>query len=359
MAYSAKSTLSENWLLALLLALALGASTLISPQSFADAPPGNSGKGNQGKSDKDSADGGKPHCQKSAQYLFLACKHRSHAERWERLAECENLLDTDERRSCFANNRELIGSAKQNCQTLRGSRKGVCEDIGRDVYQGWKDVDFVGDEDEEEIVEIEGNDYFPLTPSSTIYLTSSETRINREVTALTRKINKVTCRIVVEEEWTITEPDADADAGILLERVERLYGEDEDGNVWTCGVLRQQYDVLLEGKDPVVVSTEGSWEAGSDGALAGIAMRWTPELGDIERRSYALGIDEDLTEVIDPATMASDFVCGSEGTGDCLILRITTPLSPEGYRDEYYEIGKGLVYSENQIGEETLDIIQP
>ena len=57
--------------------------------------------------------------------------------------------------------------------------------------------------------------------------------------------------------------------------------------------------------------------------------------------------------------VTSEFLCGDDGFGDCVILRITSPLNPEGYRDEYYENEIGLVHSEDQSGEGTLDIQQP
>ena len=375
--FSATQTTSGSWLIALLLALALGTSSMISPQAFADDSaddaqaaeqseeeegdddsPGKSDKDNKGKDKKDKKDkdetseGGKPHCQKSAQYLFLACKHRTQAERWERLANCENILAQEERKACSADNRESWASDKHSCKAERDSRKGVCEEVGREVYQGWDGVDFKGSDDGG--AAIVGNDYFPLLESSRASYLTAETTIDREVTTSIREIDGVACRLVVEEERDNTE--LEAETGVLLERVERLYAQDTNDNIWTCGVLRQQYSVLVEGQDAVVVSTEGSWEAGTDGAKAGIAMHWQPAFGDTDRRSYAPGIDEELAEVLDPATVTSEFMCGSDGSGDCVILRITSPLWAEGYRDEYYQSGTGLVHSENQNGEETVDI---
>lgn len=371
-----KTPILENWFIALLLSLALGLCSLTSQQAFADEasgdaqseeqtdeseddddsededdgdPKGNKGKNKSGDDADETAEGGKPHCQKSAQYLFLACQHRTKAEHWERLAECENMLEKEQRHSCFKQSRQLNAGDKHSCKSERVSRRGVCEEVGREVYQGWDGVDFVGADDDG--LSIVGNDYFPLLALTSIYL-GFETRVDREVTDTAREIDGVTCKVVIEEERDTTE----ADPGILWERVERLYAQDIDSNIWTCGVLRQQYGVLVEGEDPVVVSTEGSWEAGSEGALAGIAMRSPPAFGDIDRRSYAPGIDEDLAEVIDPETVTSAFLCGGDGLGDCVILRITSPLSPGGYRDEYYQNGVGLVHSENQDGEDALDI---
>jgi hypothetical protein len=52
------------------------------------------------------------------------------------------------------------------------------------------------------------------------------------------------------------------------------YAQDKDGNVWYFGEDTKEF----EGGQ--VVSTEGSWEAGKDGALPGIVMEADPRVGD-------------------------------------------------------------------------------
>ena len=47
-----------------------------------------------------------------------------------------------------------------------------------------------------------------------------------------------------------------------------------------------------------MVSTEGSWEAGVDGALPGIVMPADPEVGDAYRQEFYAGEAEDMAEVI-------------------------------------------------------------
>ena len=346
-----------SWLIAMLLALTLAASLLATPIALADnstdtsqsdddddSKSGN-GKNNPGgkkSSSNKQGQGGKPYCQKSTQYLFLACQHRAIADRWESVAECENVVDKEERADCFVQGKGLVAEAKSGCRAQRMSRNDVCDDVGREAYQGWAEVEFLGGDDEGG--SIAGNDYFPLLQSTSTYLTE-DTTIEREVSDSFKEVDGVTCKVVAEIE-RMTEGD------VLLERVEHLYAQDIDDTVWTCGVLRQQYGEAEEGEEPMVISTHGSWQAGSNGAQAGIAMRWQPAVGEIERRSYAPGIKEEVAEVIDAAAVASDYICVSE----CVILRITSPLGPDGYTDEYYESGIGLVHSEDQDNENDMDL---
>ena len=359
MTLTSQSPLSINWVLAILLALTLAFTSFGSPITLAEEDAGqpqteendddddddddekakgNQGKGKQNKPGNDQTDSGKPHCQKSGQFLFLACQHEAKAHRWYALAECENILDQQEHTRCFAIEQEIANDAKRACNIQRGSRREACTAVGQEVYEGWAEVDFLSGEEGQNVV---GNTYFPLTAITSSYLTANTT-ITREVTDTLREIDGVACKLVVEEE-------RDAISNLLLERVERLYSQDRDDSVWTCGVLRQQFSLPGEGEDPVVVSTNGSWQGASQ---AGIAMLGQPAYGDTHRRSFTPGIDEELAEVIYPDTVDSDFLCD----GDCIILRITSPLSPGGYRDEYYKNGIGLIHSEDQNGENDVDL---
>ena len=63
--------------------------------------------------------------------------------------------------------------------------------------------------------------------------------------------------------------------GVLKEKTFDWYAEDEDGNVWVFGEDTKEFE---NGK---VVSTAGSFEAGKDGAKAGVIMRAHAEVGQV------------------------------------------------------------------------------
>ena len=65
------------------------------------------------------------------------------------------------------------------------------------------------------------------------------------------------------------------------------YAQDVDGNIWYLGEDTKEYE------NGVVVSTEGSWEAGVDGAQAGIVLPANPEVGMTYRQEYYAGEAED------------------------------------------------------------------
>jgi hypothetical protein len=80
--------------------------------------------------------------------------------------------------------------------------------------------------------------------------------------------------------------------GALEEETLDWYAQDRDGNVWYLGEDSKQYE------HGVLVSTDGSWEAGKAGAKAGIIMKGSPKAGDAYRQEYSKGIAEDRASVL-------------------------------------------------------------
>ena len=285
-----------------------------------------------------SSKGGQPQCKKQAQKLFNACGHEVLAERWHTQAECASLADEADRWDCSISSNMFYQEAKRDCKETRTLRRETCDALGDDADAGWSGVDFVDG------VSIDGNEFLPLTAGATSYVTAT-TRIEREVTAVVRLVDGRDCLLVTEEE-------RDADTDLLLERREILYAEDVANTLWHCGEYRQQYSVLDEGSDPVVTGVEGSWLAGADGALAGIAMpAGQPLAGDVFRRALAPGVNEDTATVLDPQGMETSIECGA----DCVLLEVSSPLEPGQSRLEYYHSGTGLVRSET--GDRVVEIV--
>ena len=112
------------------------------------------------------------------------------------------------------------------------------------------------------------------------------------------------------------------------------YAQDAAGNVWYLGEETAEYE------DGRIVSTEGSWEAGVDGAQAGIAVPAEPEPGLSYRQEYLAGEAEDSALVLS----VSERVEAPTGawTG-ALLTRDTTPLEPEVSELKFYARGVGPV----------------
>ncbi|HKS17463.1 MAG TPA: hypothetical protein VJU16_09140, partial [Planctomycetota bacterium] len=122
--------------------------------------------------------------------------------------------------------------------------------------------------------------------------------------------------------------------GELVEDTFDWFAQDQDGNVWYFG----EDTVEFENGEPV--STEGSWEAGVDGALPGIIMLANPIAGMKYRQEFAVGVAEDMAQVkslkVEVELLLGEFE-------NCLETKEWTLLSPGGSERKVYAAGTGLV----------------
>ena len=87
--------------------------------------------------------------------------------------------------------------------------------------------------------------------------------------------------------------------GQPVEVTDDWYAQDSEQNVWYLGEQTAEYE------DGNVVSREGSFEAGVDGAEAGIVMPGDPQPGLTYRQEYLEGEAEDYATVLGTATRVS------------------------------------------------------
>jgi hypothetical protein len=138
------------------------------------------------------------------------------------------------------------------------------------------------------------NPYFPLEPGK-VFVYEGQTEKGNEhnevyVTSETKVIMGVTY-VVVSDTVKVD--------GQLEEATLDWYAQDQQGDVWYFGEDAKEYE------DGKVTSTEGSWEAGVDGALPGIVMPANPAPGAPYRQEYYKGKAEDMAQVMSLAESAS------------------------------------------------------
>ena len=173
------------------------------------------------------------------------------------------------------------------------------------------------------------NKYFPLKPGTTfVYRGKTEDATEGDtvaVTSDTRNIMGVEC-VVVDDRVT--------EDGEPTEKTYDWYAQDNEGNVWYFGEDSKEYE---NGK---VKSTEGSWEAGKDGAEPGIIMPANPNVGETYRQEYYKGEAEDMARALKLDGSATV----PQGSYDhVLVTREWTPLEPNIAEHKYYAAGVGNV----------------
>ena len=146
------------------------------------------------------------------------------------------------------------------------------------------------------------------------------------VTNGTKKIQGVTCVVVT---------DVATHEGKLVEKTEDWYAQDAAGNVWYFGEATATYDAAGN-----VESTDGSWEAGVDGAVAGIVMPASPKVTDSFRQEFYAGQAEDMFWVVSLDEKV-DVPAGSYSSA--IQTFEWTRLEPEVVDAKFYAEGIGMV----------------
>ncbi len=133
------------------------------------------------------------------------------------------------------------------------------------------------------------NLYYPLTPGLVTRLHGTDGHEHfRQVVRITGRT-----RTIVGVEAVVVRDVVRRDDGSLAEATDDWYAADRDGNVWYFGEDTATYD-----EDGNVESRDGSWEAGVDGAVAGVIMPAHPRPPDASRMEFAKGEAEDQAWVV-------------------------------------------------------------
>jgi hypothetical protein len=196
--------------------------------------------------------------------------------------------------------------------------------------------------DPADFVSVIDNSYFPLTPGTT-YITESPdgSAVDRfAVTRQTRLIDGVECVVV---------SDIATEDGALVEKTSDFFAQDRDGNVWYFGEQTAEYE------DGKVVSTEGSWLAGVDGAEPGIVMEANPKVGDAYAQENAPGVAEDRAEVL---SLNRHVTVPYGSFNHALETNEFSPLEPGSSEHKYYVKGIGFVLAVDQVTGEVEQLVK-
>jgi hypothetical protein len=181
------------------------------------------------------------------------------------------------------------------------------------------------------------NPYFPIVPGSRWIFRETDAegakrKVVVTVTNDTKTIIGIETRVVhdiVTEDGQVTEDTYD------------WYAQDSEGSLWYMGENTKEYE---NGK---LKTTEGSWEAGVDGALPGVILPAHPEPGMTYREEYYAGQAEDGAEILSLNAHAQV----PYGTYDHVLqTRNVTPLEPNLVEEKFYVSGVGPVLEITVMG---------
>jgi hypothetical protein len=262
-------------------------------------------------------------CTATAKITSQSCKQEAAADLGIALGYCLNLPTKDTRKACRALAKSDGAEAKGECKDILEARKDLCEALGKEPYDPVVDpASFLAPA----ATAADPNPLFPLVPGTVwTYEGGGETDVVT-VTNATKVIQGVT---------TIVVHDVVSVGGQVTEDTEDYFAQHADGTVWYFGELSKTFE------DGELVDLHGSFRAGVDGAKPGIIMEAAPQVGDVYRQEFALGVAEDAAEVT--STTASAVTPGASCTDTCLETRDLNPLEPDAEEHKFYAPGVGLI----------------
>jgi hypothetical protein len=182
------------------------------------------------------------------------------------------------------------------------------------------------------------NPYWPMTSGSRwVYRETdsegSEQRVVVTVTNRTKKIaNGVEARVVHDR---VTED------GQLVEDTDDWYAQDSQGNIWYLGEDTTEFE---NGRP---TTKKGSFEAGVDGAQAGVILPAEPKAGMTYRQEYYKGEAEDRGEIVSVDEQVEVPFGHFKGA---LMTKDENPLEPKVLEFKFYARGVGPVLAMSVSG---------
>jgi hypothetical protein len=177
------------------------------------------------------------------------------------------------------------------------------------------------------------NPWWPMRPGSRwVYRETApdgtRQRVVVTVTNRTRLIaNGVRARVVRDVVTADGKP---------VEKTDDWYAQSRAGNIWYFG----EHTTEFENGKPI--STEGSFEAGVDGAEAGVIMPAKPRVGLRYRQEYYAGQAEDKAEIFGRGVQVEVPFGHFRGV---LMTKDENPLEPDILEFKFYARGVGPVLS--------------
>jgi hypothetical protein len=174
------------------------------------------------------------------------------------------------------------------------------------------------------------NPLFPLKPDATLVYTGAKDGKKAlnivDPTSRTKMIDGVVTRVVEDRLYL---------DNMLEERTSDYYAQDRCGNVWYFGE-----DTAEHGPQENVVSTEGSFHAGVDGAQPGVFMQAQPQVGRRFRQEWYQGHAEDTFKTLN---LSARVTVPYGAFTDALKTEETTALEPGVVDNKYFAKGIGEV----------------
>jgi hypothetical protein len=173
------------------------------------------------------------------------------------------------------------------------------------------------------------NRRWPMTVGSRwVYrvVDTADGSVQRDVIRVTRRT-----KVIADGIEARVVSDVVTDHGKPTEVTRDWYAQDSHGNVWYFG----EHTVEFKHGKPI---DNGSWEAGVDGAMPGVALPAKPKVGCSYREEYSKGVAEDQSRVL---ALDEQAQVPAGHYRDVLMTEDFSPIEPGVSELKFYAKGSG------------------
>jgi hypothetical protein len=296
-------------------------------------------------------------CSDTARALNRACGFDLQDNYWVAIAVCTNEKDAADRKECIADAATARSDDRELCKEQLLGRFGACATLGEGRY----DPEFEPHMFDSNFTHLsKPNRYFPLRIGNRWEFQGGTESNTVEITNATKLIDEVTC---------IVARDLVYDEGKLIEATDDWFAQAKDGNVWYCGEEVKNYE-FFEGdqpQTPELVSIDGRFKAGVEGAKPGIIFKAHPVVGQANLEEFSLGNAEDIAQVFSttysygedaeldrfvPRRLARQ-LCNH----DCVVTENVSLIEPGVAERKYYTPGIGFFLETNPDSGEITQLV--
>jgi hypothetical protein len=281
-------------------------------------------------------------CSQTSRLMRKACNAELRDDYLVEFGKCLNEATKRDQRRCERRVQQTVADSQAECADQFEVRQDVCRAVGQAPY----DPSFLSDDFDTDLATLTTpNPLFPLSVGYHWMLSDGAETIDIEVLDETKLISGVTC-FVIRDTVSVN--------GELVEDTNDWFAHAKDGAVWYCGEEVKDYE-SFDGDLPKLaelISIDGSFKVGRDGARPGVSFPALPEVGSVYRQEFSLGNAEDVAEILAtdysygtnpeldllvPEALA-DMLCNN----DCVVVLEYSPLDPGALGRKYYAPGIGF-----------------
>ena len=298
------------------------------------------------------------HCSDTANLVWRACGLEVADSYLLSIAYCGNLDDSAERRACVEEASTARSEGTQTCAAQHEARDQICDEMGESRY----DPDFAPANFESDFRNlVNTNRYFPLGIGNRWEYAGSSEKVQLEVLNRTKLIEGVNCLVVRDQVFK---------NGQLAEDTDDWFAQGKDGSVWYCGEEVKDYESFATDRPPTpeLVSIDGSFKAGRDGARPGIIFQGNPTVGMLYREEFSLANAEDVSRVVSTTYRRGTVPALDRGVpaalmnllcrGDCVVLDAFTAQSPGVVERKFFAPGIGFIFQINLRTAVTVQLVR-